>query len=317
MSESGIEQESSENRYNLMIIDNKNKDLQSYATKLSEFFNVICIDEQEQARALLNKTVPPDVVLLDVVMPDGDGIAFCRSIREQKKRTRNMPIVFLSSIDEQKVKTMAFDAGASDFVVGSAVLSELISRIRFHASQYRRTVDLETLIDIDPLTHLPNATKFSETLEREWARCARYWHHLSLLLIKLDNTVSYEQKHGSAQYYALIASLAHELSSIGARPGDVLSSIEEGCFALLLSDCSTAGARLKAEQILDVLSKSDIDVLATSQNDISCKIAVGVSAPSNASSYEALYSNTHNLLDKDIASSDDKFLVFEDIIGVQ
>ena len=317
MSESRIQQASSVDRYNLMIIDNKNKELQSYATKLSEFFNVICVADPQQAMTLLNKTALPDVVLLDVMGPDQDGIAFCRGIREEKKRTRNMPVVFLSNTDEAEVKTKAFEAGASDFIAGPAVLSELMSRLRFHASQYRRTVDLETLIDIDPLTHLPNATKFSETLEREWARCARYWHHLSLLLIKLNNTDSYEQKHGSAQYYALIASLAHELSSIGARPGDVLSSIDEDCFALLLSDCSTEGARLKAEQILDVLSKSDIDVRSASQNDISCKIAVGVSAPSNACAYQALYSNTRQLLSKDLVSDENKFLVFEDIIGAK
>ncbi|MEM0911444.1 MAG: diguanylate cyclase [Pseudomonadota bacterium] len=300
--------------YRVMVIETSKDQLQSYATALSEHFVISLVDGLQQALSQLNQNAIPDAILLDSQKTFNDAVSFCSSVRNNQQ-TRNTPVVLLSDRDDQSLKTTAFDSGASDYIVKPAALPELVSRIKSHASQYRRMLDLETLIDIDPLTHLPNAAKFDETLQQEWLRCSRYWHHLSLLVIRLDNRELFEKTHSEDEYYALIASLADELASVGARPGDMLASIDEDCFALLLSDCSRPGARLKAKQIADVLLKSNISVGAHDSDDVHCKIAVGVAVPSGGGCAKELYEETLALLQQKNDDPETEFFEFEDIIG--
>ncbi|GEM_PF-1089868 len=304
----------SDNHFRVVVIAGNEKELNSYSRALEEHFDVVSLQDNSEVTALLKKKTLPDVFLIDTLLPQDEVSALCQTT-QANQNTRNTPIMVLSEVNEPEVRANAFDAGASDYIVKPIIVPELVSRLRLHASQYRRTVDLETLIDIDPLTHLPNATKFSEILKQEWLRCARYWHHLSLLLIRLENIEIYEENHNRDQYYALIASLADALSSIGARPGDVLASLNENCFALALSDCSTEGARLKAEQIMNVLSKSNIYAKARSPHDLTCRIAIGIAAPAVGGSCEELFNAAQELFDKNEQNDSSKFLEFDEIMG--
>ena len=78
------------------------------------------------------KTEAFDLFLLDLVLPDGDGLACCRQIR----KASNAPIVILSAKDDLDLKVMGFDAGADDYVVKPCHPRELLARIR---AQLRRT----------------------------------------------------------------------------------------------------------------------------------------------------------------------------------
>ena len=68
----------------------------------------------------------PDVVLLDLMLPDMDGVAVCREIR----RKHHTPIIVLSVIGEEKTKVAALDAGADDYLTKPFGIDELLARIR-------------------------------------------------------------------------------------------------------------------------------------------------------------------------------------------
>jgi two-component system KDP operon response regulator KdpE len=68
---------------------------------------------------------PPDAAILDLVLPDGDGVEVCRSIREWS----DMPILVLSAVGEEEQKVRALDAGADDYVTKPFGTSELIARL--------------------------------------------------------------------------------------------------------------------------------------------------------------------------------------------
>jgi two-component system, OmpR family, KDP operon response regulator KdpE len=69
---------------------------------------------------------PPDAAILDLVLPDGDGIAVCRSLREWSQ----MPIIVLSAVGDEDEKVRALEAGADDYVVKPYVTDELLARVR-------------------------------------------------------------------------------------------------------------------------------------------------------------------------------------------
>jgi DNA-binding response OmpR family regulator len=78
-----------------------------------------------QARELLSP--PPDILLLDLNLPDGDGIVFCREI---KKERPELPVIMLTARDRVSDKVIGLDSGADDYVVKPFDTLELLARIR-------------------------------------------------------------------------------------------------------------------------------------------------------------------------------------------
>ena len=69
---------------------------------------------------------PPDAAIIDLVLPDGDGVEVCRSIREWSE----MPILVLSAVGDESEKVRALDAGADDYVTKPFGPEELVARLR-------------------------------------------------------------------------------------------------------------------------------------------------------------------------------------------
>ncbi|MFZ5442741.1 MAG: hybrid sensor histidine kinase/response regulator [Myxococcota bacterium] len=82
----------------------------------------------------------PDLVLLDLHMPDLDGLAVCRALRQQSAR---LPVVFLSASKESALKVRAFESGAVDFVSKPFHFDEVLARVDTHLQLKRRTEELE------------------------------------------------------------------------------------------------------------------------------------------------------------------------------
>lgn len=75
----------------------------------------------------------PDLILLDIKMPEMDGYEAC-NILKSDVRTRNIPIIFITSLDSESEKVKGFAAGADDYVVKPFYRQELIARIKAHIS---------------------------------------------------------------------------------------------------------------------------------------------------------------------------------------
>jgi two-component system, OmpR family, KDP operon response regulator KdpE len=85
------------------------------------------VDAAETAEQALDRAAvrPPDAAIVDLVLPDGDGIEVCRSLREWTR----MPIIVLSAVGEEDEKVRALEAGADDYVVKPFGPRELVARL--------------------------------------------------------------------------------------------------------------------------------------------------------------------------------------------
>lgn len=91
---------------------------------------------QDPARAIqMALDVHPTVILLDLIMPEIDGLTLAKFFRANKK-TREIPLIVLSSKEEAITKADAFAAGANDYLVKLPDKIELIARIRYHSNGY-------------------------------------------------------------------------------------------------------------------------------------------------------------------------------------
>lgn len=85
--------------------------------------------EQAQSASAARAAVaalPPDLVLLDLVLPDGHGVELCRELRQAS----DLPVVVLSAIGDEREKVRALDAGADDYVTKPFGADELLARLR-------------------------------------------------------------------------------------------------------------------------------------------------------------------------------------------
>lgn len=100
----------------------------------------IAVADAPAALSLL-RTRPCDLVLLDVELPDVDGLALCRLLRAQPSLNQ-LPLVVFSANDSEGRKVEAFTAGADDYIVKPSTPGELLSRINSHLNGAQRESDL-------------------------------------------------------------------------------------------------------------------------------------------------------------------------------
>ena len=90
---------------------------------------------------------PPDAAIIDLILPDGDGVEVCRSIRSWSE----MPILVLSAVGEESEKVRALDAGADDYVTKPFGPPELIARLNAALRRAGRADDEQPTVSVDGL----------------------------------------------------------------------------------------------------------------------------------------------------------------------
>ena len=123
-------------RETILVVDDQQPNLQLVGTVLSQMgYEVIPATSGEQAfKRLAART--PDLILLDVLMPDMSGLEVCRQIKADA-RGSELPIIFLSAADDAKLIVEALECGGVDYVTKPFNKSELITRVRTHLALKR------------------------------------------------------------------------------------------------------------------------------------------------------------------------------------
>lgn len=89
---------------------------------------------------------PPDLVLLDIRMPDMDGYEVCRQLK-LNENTRDIPIIFISALQDMEDKLAAFQAGGVDYVSKPFQMEEVLARVQAHLKLYRLQRDLQGIVE--------------------------------------------------------------------------------------------------------------------------------------------------------------------------
>jgi two-component system, OmpR family, KDP operon response regulator KdpE len=110
----------------VLVCDDERQILRALRVLLKEAgFEVTTAETAQQALDAVTVR-PPDALILDLILPDGNGVDVCRSIREWS----DMPIIVLSAVGDESEKVRALEAGADDYVTKPFGPDELIARLR-------------------------------------------------------------------------------------------------------------------------------------------------------------------------------------------
>lgn len=130
----------------IMVIDDTQDQLFLLKTMLqSKGYNVLDFLDGETALEAAATNLP-DLIMLDVVMPKMDGFEVCRRLKEDPKM-KEIPVLFISSLDETSDKVKAFHAGAVDYVSKPFQFAEVYARIKTHLELKQVRENLEKIVD--------------------------------------------------------------------------------------------------------------------------------------------------------------------------
>ena len=157
------------------------------------------------------------IVLLDVEMPGMDGYSVCRRLRSDPRFTTT-PIVMVTGHEDSAAITLAFDAGATDFVskpVNWALLPRRLEYILRNAAAAER---IERLAYFDPLTGLPNRQRCLETAQRQFAEASRLGETVAVVYLDLNSFKRINDTFGHSAGDAVLRTVAGKLTQSLQEP---------------------------------------------------------------------------------------------------
>lgn len=196
----------------------------------------------------------PDIVLLDIMMPEMTGFEFCQALQAEEFG-RDVHIIITSARDALEDKVKGLELGAADYLTKPFSLAELRARlqvgeriVRHRKSIKDQKTQLEHLAREDTLTGLSNRRHFDERLQEEWQRALRYGHTLTLLLCDIDHFKQVNDLYGHACGDTVLREVGQALLS-SSRASDVVARYGGEEFVVLLCEASLEQAAVAAERL--------------------------------------------------------------------
>jgi diguanylate cyclase (GGDEF)-like protein len=183
----------------------------------------------------------PDLVLLDVVMPEMDGYEVCRRLQADRELGA-VPVIFVTGMRRESDEATGLQLGALDYITKPFHPGIVQLRIRNQIALKRQRDRLARLSEMDGLTELCNRRTLDESLDREWRRGLRSRRPLSLIMIDIDYFKSYNDHCGHPGGDECLRAVAGALQSRLQRAGDTLGRFGGDEFLAILPDTEGAGA---------------------------------------------------------------------------
>ncbi len=189
----------------------------------------------------------PDLILLDVMMPDASGFDICRKLKATTE-TRNIPVIFLTGASDVDQKVLGFDVGAVDYIQKPFDSAELNARVRAALRTKRFQDMLAQRAMIDGLTGLWNRAHFDQRMHEEVAAAARYDRPMSLIMMDVDKFKNLNDNHGHPFGDEVLQAVGDVLQD-SARTSDWPCRYGGEEFGLILRETDLDGAIIMAERV--------------------------------------------------------------------
>ncbi len=266
----------------------------------------------------------PDLILLDVMMPGMDGYEVCNRLKAEA-RTCDIPVLFISALNETEDKVRGFKAGGVDYITKPFNVGEVLARVETHLAfrnlqkkilkqnvqllaeiEERERAEkalveanrkLEELATIDALTDIPNRRQFDLYLKQEWKRLRREQVPIAIILCDIDHFKLFNDEYGHVEGDNCLKQVAQGIRRSVKRPADLVARYGGEEFAVVMPNTDTIGAIKIAEKI-----KKEIEALGIKHvrskvaRHVSLSIGVGSTVPDRSDGPEAFINEVDQFL---------------------
>jgi diguanylate cyclase (GGDEF)-like protein len=238
----------------ILIVDDVATDIQMLANALQEDYRILVALKGEVVMDIASAYPKPDLILLDIMMPDMDGYAICKQLKSNPE-TMSIPVVFVTALQKNDDQERGLNLGAVDYITKPFHLPIVKARVRNHMLLKRKTDQLEELSHLDGLTGIANRRHFDEALSKEQGRLHRLGGNLSLIMLDIDYFKPFNDNYGHGTGDDCLIQVAKALSGIIKRPTDLLARYGGEEFVVVLPDTSIEGAKQVAQSLHDEINR--------------------------------------------------------------
>tara|TARA_R110002110_G_scaffold36071_19_gene120873 strand:- start:6240 stop:7163 length:924 start_codon:yes stop_codon:yes gene_type:complete len=259
----------------ILIVDDEQLNIEVLCDVLEEDGEMLFALNGETALQLAQEEMP-DIILLDVMMPDMDGYEVCRRLKGNSA-TSHIPVIFVTALSQVADETKGLELGATDFITKPVSPPVVRARVKNHIELKRYRDFLTEIAFVDGLTQIPNRRRYDEFLDTEWRRAIRQESSLSMILMDIDHFKQFNDTYGHLEGDRCLQEIAAALENTLHRPADLAARYGGEEFACLLPETDMTGAMHLAEKLRAAIEQLKLPH-KSSQTAEYVTISVGVSS---------------------------------------
>jgi diguanylate cyclase (GGDEF)-like protein len=292
-----VESRSDSERDTILVVDDDKFNLNVLSHILKSQYNVHVAKSGNQALKRVGQD-KPDLILLDVLMPDMDGYEVLIALKNSDL-TRHIPVIFITGLSNAEAEEKGFFLGAVDYITKPFNNSIVMARVRNQLQIVHQIRTIERLGMIDALTNIPNRRSFDESIEFEWNRAIREQSFLSLLFLDVDFFKKYNDTYGHPQGDVLLQEIVRIVSDTLRRSTDRVFRYGGEEFTVILPNTPVNAAIGIAETIRRNVQRAQIQNLNNAKpTAITVSIGVAGHAPQKDETYTDLLERADSALYK-------------------
>jgi diguanylate cyclase (GGDEF)-like protein len=283
-----------ESKNTILIVDDENANLKVLTHILGSEYTIFTATSGassiEKAREFA-----PDLILLDILMPEMDGYAVLREIKKDKD-IQKIPVIFITGLDSEEDEEKGLALEAADYITKPFSSAIVKLRVRNQIQIINQIRTIERLSMIDQLTNIPNRRSFDIRLNMEWKQAIREQTPISLLIMDLDKFKDLNDTYGHQQGDIVLQRVVDIFPQSFRRPGDFAARWGGEEFVVLLPNTPLEGALEIAEKIRSDIENMQIPAADGSQMRTTLSIGVNSLIPANETSIDTFVSKADKAL---------------------
>ena len=252
----------------------------------------------------------PDLILLDVNLPDINGYEVAEQVRKLQGKDNWTAIIFLSAMSKDDDLARGIEAGGDDYLmkpVGKVVLQAKVAAMYRLVRMQRALVTLTEQLNLanqelhrvsmtDGLTGIANRRLFDELLVREWRRCSRIKKPISMIMLDVDFFKKFNDKYGHQAGDECLKMVANEIAGSVKRGSDLVARYGGEEFVLILGETDKEGALCVAERIIQQVAGLKVLNEGSAHRYVTVSCGISTVLPSDDKPAERLVKSADNAL---------------------
>ncbi|NRB23705.1 diguanylate cyclase [Shewanella sp.] len=248
----------------ILLVDDTRTNIQLLAGCLKHQYRLKIAMNGQRCLELAQNPPFPDLILLDVIMPEMNGYEVCRQLK-QNPNTKDIPIIFVTGRDSDEDEEFGLRLGAVDYIAKPIRPAIVKARVSTQIKLKHQSDKLRNMALHDPLTQLYNRHFLIEAAANKLAYVDRHGSQLSMLMIDIDFFKHINDQFGHHAGDLVLKAIAKILKDDN-RKEDVVARFGGEEFVMLLEHCCLHCAVEKAELLrekIEALAPMGISVTAS------------------------------------------------------
>jgi len=236
-----------DNKPCILIIDDVPANIQILANCLKEHYQIKVATSGELCLKLAVSEEKPDLILLDIEMPDMDGFETLRHLKSNTN-TAAIPVIFITAKDSVEDEEKGLLLGAVDYITKPITPGIVAVRVKTHITIKQQRDALNKLAMQDQLTGLYNRHYLIDVANMYVLQAQRHDKNLSVMMVDIDHFKSINDQYGHAEGDSVLQEVATSIKE-SYRGEDIVARFGGEEFVILLDQCDLLSAQEKAENL--------------------------------------------------------------------